>query len=83
MRESFIRIFINNFYVPIFLVVAAIIIGIIAYLIIRRKRDVNEQDGLKSRLQNIDRRNSDIEDELERLELRIKKLEGKNETHYR
>lgn len=80
MRESFIRIFINNFYVPIFLVVAAIIIGIIAYLIIRRKRDVNEQDGLKSRLQNIDRRNSDIEDELERLELRIKKLEGKNDN---
>lgn len=80
MRESFIRIFINNFYVPIFLVVAAIIIGIIAYLIIRRKRDLNEQDGLKSRLQNIDRRNSDIEDELERLELRIKKLEGKNDN---
>ena len=78
MRESFTRILINNFYVPICLVVAAIIIGIIAYLIIRRKRDVNEQDGLKSRLQNIDRRNSDIEDELERLELRIKKLEGKN-----
>ena len=80
MRESFIRIFINNFYVPIFLVVAAIIIGIIAYLIIRRKRDLNEQDGLKSRLQNIDRRNSEIEDELERLELRIKKLEGKNDN---
>lgn len=80
MRESFIRIFINNFYVPIFLVVAAIIIGIIAYLIIRRKRDLNEQDGLTSRLQNIDRRNSDIEDELERLELRIKKLEGKNDN---
>lgn len=80
MRESFIRIFINTFYVPICLVVAAIIIGIIAYLIIRRKRDVNEQDGLKSRLQNIDRRNSDIEDELERLELRIKKLEGKNDN---
>lgn len=80
MRESFIRIFINNFYVPIFLVVAAIIIGIIVYLIIRRKRDLNEQGGLKSRLQNIDRRNSDIEDELERLELRIKKLEGKNDN---
>lgn len=80
MRESFIRIFINTFYVPICLVVAAIIIGIIAYLIIRRKRDVNEQDGLKSRLQNIDRRNSDIEDELERLELRIKKLEGENDN---
>ena len=80
MRESFIRIFINNFYVPICLVVAAIIIGIIAYLIIRRKRDVNEQDGLKSRLQNIDRRNSDIEDELERLEKKKKKLEGKNDN---
>ena len=80
MRESFIRIFINNFYVPICLVVAAIIIGIIAYLIIRRKRDLNEQDGLTSRLQNIDRRNSDIEDELERLELRIKKLEGENDN---
>ena len=80
MRESFIRIFIDNFYVPICLVVATIIIGIIAYLIIRRKRDLNEQDGLKSRLQNIDRRNSDIEDELERLELRIKKLEGKNDN---
>ena len=79
MRESFIKIFIDTFYVPICLVVAAIIIGIIAYLIIRRKRDLNEQGGLKSRLQNIDRRNSDIEDELERLELRIKKLEGKNE----
>ena len=79
MRESFIRIFIDTFYVPICLVVAAIIIGIIVYLIIRRKRDLNEQGGLKSRLQNIDRRNSDIEDELERLELRIKKLEGKNE----
>ena len=78
MRESFIRIFINNFYVPICLVVAAIIIGIIAYLIIRRKKDLNEQDGLNSKLQNIDRRNSDIEDELERLELRIKKLEGEN-----
>ena len=82
MRESFIRIFINNFYVPICLVVAAIIIGIIAYLIIRRKKDLNEQDGLKSKLQNIDRRNSDIEDELERLELRIKKLEGKYERKY-
>ena len=82
MRESFIRIFINNFYVPICLVVAAIIIGIIAYLIIRRKKDLNEQDGLNSKLQNIDRRNSDIEDELERLELRIKKLEGKNERKY-
>ena len=82
MRESFIRIFINNFYVPICLVDAAIIIGIIAYLIIRRKKDLNEQDGLKSKLQNIDRRNSDIEDELERLELRIKKLEGKNERKY-
>lgn len=82
MRESFIRIFINNFYVPICLVVAAIIIGIIAYMIIRRKKDLNEQDGLKSKLQNIDRRNSDIEDELERLELRIKKLEGKNERKY-
>ena len=82
MRESFIRIFINNFYVPICLVVAAIIIGIIAYLIIRRKRDLNEQDGLKSKLQNIDRRNSDIEYELERLELRIKKLEGENERKY-
>ena len=80
MRESFIRIFIDNFYVPICLVVAAIIIGIIAYLIIRRKRDLNEQDGLTSRLQNIDRRNSDIEDELERLELRIKKLEGENDN---
>ena len=82
MRESFIRIFINNFYVPICLVVAAIIIGIIAYLIIRRKKDLTEQVGLKSKLQNIDRRNSDIEDELERLELRIKKLEGKNERKY-
>lgn len=82
MRESFIRIFINNFYVPICLVVAAIIIGIIAYLIIRRKKDLNEQDGLNSKLQNIDRRNSDIEDELERLELRIKKLEGENERKY-
>ena len=82
MRESFIRIFINNFYVPICLVVAAIIIGIIAYLIIRRKKDLNEQVGLKSKLQHIDRRNSDIEDELERLELRIKKLEGKNERKY-
>ena len=80
MRESFIRIFINNFYVPICLVVAAIIIGIIAYLIIRRKKDLNEQDGLKSKLQNIDRRNSDIEDELERLELRIQKLEGENDN---